>query len=235
MENSQSKQQKKNKQNGPVENPQQGQIVPRNSASVPVLESEDEDGFPISKNASEKKSEEAAEQVDNDTNEKVLKKKKRNVKTIEQDDQSDRQKKGKKQKKLDKEGKNDKELNEVMDDRKELNEVTNGEAHQVLPQEPPDDNNENQAEKKKKNKKSQDSGDQQSITKGEKEEKPSQVRTFPNGMVVEELAMGELQKNGEIFDSNVGRAPSKFHLSIGQVIKGGMLDLMVRSIQPFLG
>ncbi|PKI56313.1 hypothetical protein CRG98_023332 [Punica granatum] len=164
-----SKQQKKNKQNGPVENPQQGQIVPRNSASVPVLESEDEDGFPISKNASEKKSEEAAEQVDNDTNEKVLKKKKRNVKTIEQDDQSD---------------------------------------------------SENQAEKKKKNKKSQDSGDQQSITKGEKEEKPSQVRTFPNGMVVEELAMGELQKNGEIFDSNVGRAPSKFHLSIGQVIKG---------------
>ncbi|OWM81489.1 hypothetical protein CDL15_Pgr007527 [Punica granatum] len=252
-ENSQSKQEKKNKQNGSVENLHQGQIVPRNSASVPVLESEDEDGFPISKTAPEKKSEEAAKQVDNETTEKVQKKKKRNIKTIEQDDQSDRQKKGKKQKKLDKEGKNDKETHDsgtatVMEDQKEFNEVTNGEAHQVLPQEPPNENNENQAEKKKKkkkNKKSQESGDQQATTTGKKnesnliEEKPSQVRTFPNGLVVEELAMGKpdgkraapgkrvsvhyigkLQKNGEIFDSNVGRAPFKFRLGIGQVIKG---------------
>ncbi|XP_047176032.1 peptidyl-prolyl cis-trans isomerase FKBP53 isoform X1 [Vigna umbellata] len=77
--------------------------------------------------------------------------------------------------------------------------------------------------------------------KGKKqtETKPSQVRTFPNGLVIEELLMGKpdgkraapgkkvgvkyigkLQKDGKIFDSNVGRAPFKFRLGVGQVIKG---------------
>ncbi|XP_058205231.1 peptidyl-prolyl cis-trans isomerase FKBP53 isoform X2 [Rhododendron vialii] len=69
--------------------------------------------------------------------------------------------------------------------------------------------------------------------------KPFQVRTFPNGLVIEELAMGKpdgkkaspgkkvsvryigkLKKNGEIFDSNIGRAPFKFRLGVGEVIKG---------------
>uniref|UniRef100_A0A5B7BEQ9 peptidylprolyl isomerase n=1 Tax=Davidia involucrata TaxID=16924 RepID=A0A5B7BEQ9_DAVIN len=71
------------------------------------------------------------------------------------------------------------------------------------------------------------------------EAKPFQVRSFPNGLVIEELAMGKpdgkraspgkkvsvhyigkLKKNGKIFDSNVGRAPFKFRLGVGQVIKG---------------
>lgn len=71
------------------------------------------------------------------------------------------------------------------------------------------------------------------------EAKSLQVRTFPNGLVIEELAMGKpdgkkaspgkkvsvhyigkLKKNGKIFDSNIGRAPFKFRLGIGQVIKG---------------
>lgn len=60
-------------------------------------------------------------------------------------------------------------------------------------------NSENQPEKKKKkkNKKLQGAGDQSGTTKMEKsastlsEEKPSQVRTFPNGLVVEELEMGK--------------------------------------------
>ncbi|XP_020230014.1 peptidyl-prolyl cis-trans isomerase FKBP53 [Cajanus cajan] len=77
--------------------------------------------------------------------------------------------------------------------------------------------------------------------KGKKqiETKPSQVRTFPNGLVIEELYMGKpdgkraapgkkvsvkyigkLQKDGKIFDSNVGRAPFGFRLGVGQVIKG---------------
>ncbi|XWS48351.1 hypothetical protein CRYUN_Cryun13aG0068500 [Craigia yunnanensis] len=69
--------------------------------------------------------------------------------------------------------------------------------------------------------------------------KSSQVVTFPNGLVVEELAMGKpdgkrasrgkqvsvhyigkLKKNGKIFDSNVGGAPFKFRLGVGEVIKG---------------
>ncbi|KAH1223236.1 Peptidyl-prolyl cis-trans isomerase FKBP53 [Glycine max] len=77
--------------------------------------------------------------------------------------------------------------------------------------------------------------------KGQKqtETKPSQVRTFPNGLIIEEVFMGKpdgkkaapgkkvsvkyigkLQKDGKIFDSNVGRAPFKFRLGVGQVIKG---------------
>lgn len=72
-----------------------------------------------------------------------------------------------------------------------------------------------------------------------KEAKSLQVRTFPNGLVIEELAMGKpdgkkaspgktvsvhyigkLKKNGKIFDSNIGRAPFRFRLGIGGVIKG---------------
>ncbi|KAL7001641.1 peptidylprolyl isomerase [Sarracenia purpurea var. burkii] len=71
------------------------------------------------------------------------------------------------------------------------------------------------------------------------EAKPFQARSFSNGLVIEELTMGKpdgkkaspgkkvsvhyigkLKKNGEIFDSNIGRAPFKFRLGVGQVIKG---------------
>ncbi|XP_010276477.1 PREDICTED: peptidyl-prolyl cis-trans isomerase FKBP53 [Nelumbo nucifera] len=71
------------------------------------------------------------------------------------------------------------------------------------------------------------------------EAKASHVRTFSNGLVIEELAMGKpdgkraspgnkvavhyigkLKKNGKIFDSNIGRAPFRFRLGVGQVIKG---------------
>uniref|UniRef100_A0A7C8ZPW4 peptidylprolyl isomerase n=1 Tax=Opuntia streptacantha TaxID=393608 RepID=A0A7C8ZPW4_OPUST len=69
--------------------------------------------------------------------------------------------------------------------------------------------------------------------------KPAKARTFANGLVIEELEMGrpdgkrasrgskvsvryigKLQKNGKQFDSNIGRAPFKFRLGVGQVIKG---------------
>ncbi|OIV94947.1 hypothetical protein TanjilG_22144 [Lupinus angustifolius] len=75
--------------------------------------------------------------------------------------------------------------------------------------------------------------------KKQTEDKPSQVRSFANGLVIEELStgkpdgksatpgkkvsvkyIGKLKKNGKIFDSNVGRATFKFRLGLGQVIKG---------------
>ncbi|KAK4742499.1 hypothetical protein SAY87_000500 [Trapa incisa] len=290
--------QKKNKQSNCAENPKAGQIVPWNNASPSALESEDEDGFPILKSGSQKKHEVAPEQSNSEITEKSEKKNKRSVKTIEQDDEPDRQKKRKKLKN-DKEGKNDKEASvhgtdAAMEDQKKVKEVVNGDADQLLSQDPPNVKNENQPEKKrnkKKNKKLQEIGDPSDTTKiingdadqhlsqdpptdknenqPEKkkkkkknkklqetadlsdtakveqsastlsEQKPSQVRTFPNGLVVEELEMGKpdgkkaspgkqvsvhyigkLQKNGKIFDSNVGRAPFKFRLGIGQVIKG---------------
>uniref|UniRef100_A0A803MTR1 peptidylprolyl isomerase n=1 Tax=Chenopodium quinoa TaxID=63459 RepID=A0A803MTR1_CHEQI len=70
-------------------------------------------------------------------------------------------------------------------------------------------------------------------------EKPARVKTFPNGLVIEDVAMGKpdgkrasrgskvsvyyigkLQKNGKRFDSNTSGKPFKFRLGIGQVIKG---------------
>ncbi|XP_022141258.1 peptidyl-prolyl cis-trans isomerase FKBP53 [Momordica charantia] len=113
---------------------------------------------------------------------------------------------------------------------------------------------EKQKKKKKKAKKSKETevgsksneltktGDESKSTLGSKEKenesKSSRVRTFPNGLVIEEVAMGKPDgkraspgnqvsvhyigklKNGKIFDSNVGRAPFKFRLGVGQVIKG---------------
>ncbi|XP_020573668.1 peptidyl-prolyl cis-trans isomerase FKBP53-like [Phalaenopsis equestris] len=64
------------------------------------------------------------------------------------------------------------------------------------------------------------------------------TRTFPNGLIVEEVSMGKPDgkkaspgkkvsvryigklKNGTIFDSNIGQKPFKFRLGIGEVIKG---------------
>ncbi|KAK4801878.1 hypothetical protein SAY86_000081 [Trapa natans] len=245
-------QKKKNELSNSADNPKAGQIVLWNSVSSSSLESEDEDGFPISKPGTQKKHEDVPEQANNETTEKAENKNKRSVKTTEQDDQPDRQKKRKKQKKSDKEGKTDNEAGEngtgaVMEDQKRLKEVVNGDADQLLSLDPPKAKNENQPEKKKKknNKKFLETGYQSITTKVEKnasilsEQNPSQVRTFPNGLVVEELEMGKpdgkkaapgkqvsvhyigkLQKSGKIFDSNVGRAPFKFRLGIGQVIKG---------------
>ncbi|XP_020692440.1 peptidyl-prolyl cis-trans isomerase FKBP53 isoform X1 [Dendrobium catenatum] len=64
------------------------------------------------------------------------------------------------------------------------------------------------------------------------------TRTFPNGLIVEEVSMGKPDgkkaspgkkvsvryigklKSGTIFDSNIGQKPFKFRLGIGEVIKG---------------
>ncbi|KAI3982626.1 hypothetical protein MKX01_031365 [Papaver californicum] len=77
------------------------------------------------------------------------------------------------------------------------------------------------------------------VTEDKKEKKPSQVRTFSNGLVIEELEMGKanakkaspgnkvsmryigkLKSNGKIFDSNMRGPPFEFRLGVGQVIKG---------------
>lgn len=68
--------------------------------------------------------------------------------------------------------------------------------------------------------------------------KKGTVRTYPNGMVLEELRMGKPDgkvakagkmvamryvgklKNGKVFDSNISGNPFKFRLGVGEVIKG---------------
>ncbi|XP_027361694.1 peptidyl-prolyl cis-trans isomerase FKBP53 [Abrus precatorius] len=250
-----------------------------------VLESEDEDGFPISaaeksksvsQNAeAEMKGEQAHKKI-----EKANKKGKdvdhsaslkRKIESAEEDEQpQDGKKKKKKNNKLKEHGKgesahvsgNSNETIIATPDEKHpkdgktttnLNNVSHAEdEHDGKPF-----NNEVLVEKKKKKKKTKGSegvaaGNQISSSaenknlstpekKGKKqtEAKPSQVRTFSNGLVIEEVFMGKpdgkraapgkkvsvkyigkLKKDGKIFDSNVGRAPFKFRLGVGQVIKG---------------
>ncbi|OMO85875.1 hypothetical protein CCACVL1_09947 [Corchorus capsularis] len=255
------------------------QLVVRNGAAVTVLESEDEDGFPVSvsskgENAVQESQPETAKQrekVMTEEGKKTTKdgsEKKRKVKSTDEDGQQERKKKEKKQQK-------EKGTDNIIDlsgDEVQPTKAENQEAELVLPignqpDQPSDDRvpnsdadnvpGENLSEKKKKKKKKKntqenqvgantavsDSGDKGTSTL-KSEEKPtasksSQVRTFPNGLVIEELAMGrpdgkrasrgkqvsvhyigKLKKNGKIFDSNVGRAPFKFRLGIGEVIKG---------------
>ncbi|XP_038877990.1 peptidyl-prolyl cis-trans isomerase FKBP53 [Benincasa hispida] len=139
----------------------------------------------------------------------------------------------------------DKKLSEQRDASTHMD-VVDGENHKE---------DEQKKKKKKKGKKSKETeagsksdeltktaGDQSKSALGSKvkenESKPSRVRTFDNGLVIEDVAMGKPDgkraspgnqvsvhyigklKNGKIFDSNVGRAPFKFRLGVGQVIKG---------------
>lgn len=121
----------------------------------------------------------------------------------------------------------------------------------------PDETKKSKKKKKKvKNKNKKDDAKEIEVTNGtpekvsddavEKSEEPLQVkehghnvRTFPNGLVIEELSMGKpdgrkavpgnkvsmyyigkLKKNGKIFDSNIGRKPFQFRLGVGEVISG---------------
>ncbi|CAK7337093.1 unnamed protein product [Dovyalis caffra] len=291
-ENAKSKRlKKKNNQSSDREdqNNSQRQIVLKRDTCISVLESEDEDGFPISSSAKSKVTVQEPqaelngqkdEETTRETNKKIAREdnddatgKKRKVKSVDQDGQPES--KTKKKKKQRERGTEEK-TNE-MDDKEEINiasrdeikpeevkeqDATNGNKHDQrgldtdadsMPGE--DSSDKKKKKKKKKKNKTQDSGattkDQAISAVGgeaksslESEDnqstgKSSQVRTFPNGLVIEELAMGKpdgkraspgsqvsmhyigkLKKNGKIFDSNVGRAPFKFRLGVGQVIKG---------------
>ncbi|XP_059304927.1 peptidyl-prolyl cis-trans isomerase FKBP53 isoform X2 [Lycium ferocissimum] len=176
-----------------------------------LLESEDEDGFPISapresktKSVRSKKSDGTEDQ---DTEEEAINEKAR--------DNVDERKGLKKR---------------VRDDTSKANDQRVTEKKK----------------KKKKNKKNQQD-DKAAVTEQDKknesqeveENKPSHVRSFGNGLVIEDLAMGKpdgkraspgkkigvryigkLKKNGKIFDSNIGKRPFEFRLGIGEVIKG---------------
>ncbi|KAF8038396.1 hypothetical protein BT93_B1052 [Corymbia citriodora subsp. variegata] len=278
-----SKKQKKNRPSDSKEDSQsQRQIVVRNTSSIVPVESEDEDGFPLSisnggnavtlkPGAVTKQKKETTGELGKKVDEVQADNQKREAESVEQDSQPDRKRKRKKQKKqkeVDKEGKVDTDVDDSniapsTNDQSKSHEVKNEHMDQVMPEGNQDDDeplssHEIQPEKKKKRKKKKSqepaaaaNGDQaltdvknRSTSKVEPKEqegdaKPSQIRTFPNGLVIEELAMGKpdgrraapgkqvsvhyigkLKKNGKIFDSNAGRAPFKFRLGIGQVIKG---------------
>ncbi|KAL5215529.1 hypothetical protein ABZP36_006930 [Zizania latifolia] len=102
-----------------------------------------------------------------------------------------------------------------------------------------------EANKKKRNKKKKtqekNTNENQTPTdlvESESKKQPLQSRTFANGMIIQEIAMGKPDgkkaspgkkvsvqyigklKNGTIFDSTVGRRAFDFRLGVGEVIKG---------------
>ncbi|KAK6926357.1 FKBP-type peptidyl-prolyl cis-trans isomerase domain [Dillenia turbinata] len=243
------------------------QIVANSGTGVPVLESEDEDGFPISspaktksnvqttevraeKNADKKEIQEAKEDLTN---------LKRKVDHILQDGKPERTTEERKDLSLSSDEGDKVHEGTINSDKPDTKTGDTANEHDEKPNDDNDaqpangDDSEKKKKKKKKKKtKTQDSEadatlslnvtdkDRSSMEIEEKiESQASKTRTFPNGLVIEELAMGKpdgkraspgkkvsvryagkLKKNGQIFDSNIGRAPFKFRLGIGQVIKG---------------
>ncbi|XP_059629477.1 peptidyl-prolyl cis-trans isomerase FKBP53-like isoform X2 [Cornus florida] len=300
-ENGISKQPKKKHQlSASVKGNSQRQNVVRSGTGVPVLESEDEDGFPISSprksnadvlNAEGKETEMEDDKEDEEPKQNKakddpcsLKSLKRKVDAVVRNREEAREtvqlvdsslatteeivensiKRKKKNKKKKLEGREEYDtqtevaasldVDQALPIGKEHDEkLTTQKSIDVDVDSTPEENPPEKKKKKKTGKsKKQESGVnanmEQTITgengstmeiEGNTEAKPFQVRTFPNGLVIEELAMGKpdgiranlgkkvsvhyigkLKKNGKIFDSNVGRAPFKFRLGVGEVIKG---------------
>ncbi|KAM5557139.1 peptidyl-prolyl cis-trans isomerase FKBP53 [Rosa sericea] len=229
---------------------------PTKSGGVPVLESEDDDGFPISmKNKTNIEKPESAAGHRDKVTEKTKKRKakdgddaaglKRKVENIDQDHQEG-QKKSKKKQQL-KDGSTDEKEKqpEVLKSKNEHGQLlSNEKSPDIKMDSVPTENQTEEKKKKKKNKKkSQETeektnADQTAANMEKTNGKSSKVRTFPNGLVIEEVAMGRPDgkradpgkkvsvryigklKNGKQFDANVRGPPFKFTLGVGQVISG---------------
>ncbi|CAN1265217.1 Peptidyl-prolyl cis-trans isomerase FKBP53 [Linum perenne] len=205
-----------------------------------VVESEDEDGFPVSATVEEAKQDKGKESK---------KKKKRKVKGTEADNEPEKKKKKKQVQKskeetdgaMDEDDQKEQPADTIDGDERKIEGESGSAAEKSSPA---------KKQKKKKNKKVEttietapakkaDEAKKSSIDEKQSPSKYSKERKFPSGLVVEDLALGKpnakkaspgsqvsvryigkLQKNGKIFDSNVGKFPFKFKLGAGQVIKG---------------
>ncbi|KAM7504659.1 hypothetical protein LguiB_003563 [Lonicera macranthoides] len=281
---------KKNERNGYSDNnDSQQQIVVKSDPVIQVMESEDEDGFPIS-SPGKSKNEKLKKKTKDDPSTKIMKRKidailqdgdkarktdssVPNTEVVLNDDLNVKKKKAKANEgnphEAGGDGKRDdihdiqpveaiiEDMAESLTAGKENDNKPTSERNCDISVDPVADENGSKGKKKKNKKKNKqeraaDANTKQSVTTDkngsaavEKEDdekdgtKPFQVRSFPNGLVVEELQMGKpdgkraspgnrvsvryigkLKKNGKIFDSNVGKAPFKFRLGLGEVIKG---------------
>lgn len=262
-ENGTSKKPKKKKNHSNGIDDSERQIVVKGNTESPLMESEDEDGFPISAPSENKtksvRSQKSDGTKDQDTGEEAGEKKGLK-KRLRDDTGKDNDQQGKDNAKQNKKNKKKKVVDgEELDHEDVLKRSANpehvegnDEAFSVGKtedgQKPTNEKDTEKKKKKKKNKKNQQDG--KAVTEVEKDKKnesqeenagtkPSHARTFGNGLVIEELAMGKpdgkkaspgkkvgvryigkLKKNGKIFDSNIGKRPFEFRLGIGQVIKG---------------
>lgn len=218
-EDKKTKRLKKKSQATKDENADKQIVVKESAPDVPVLESEDEDGLPIPK---ENKSGEGSN-------------KKRKAKASEQDGVQESANKNKKKNNQ----KEKKETTQTSSNQKDQNGTVK--SAMIGSSKTPDKSAD------KKNKKQKNSNEEATVEKprpasverNQVKPKAPQEQTYPSGLVVEELKLGKpngkqatpgkqvsvryigkLQKNGKIFDSNIGKAPFKFKLGRGEVIKG---------------
>ncbi|KAI3705932.1 hypothetical protein L1987_76181 [Smallanthus sonchifolius] len=245
---------KKNKRASNNDGDTQQQIVLKSASSVPVLEeSEDEDGFPISSAANDKDSTPSGKKF---AEESIRKGEKGQAKRKKEVDDSENKAKRKKDDSVvghddrasqpanieaptpEKDVKSSKKKNKKSKDKQDGANNNNKEVHQekINPEQTPE--KVASLVKDKKNKQ-QENTPAAKVNGSATEAKSTQVRTFPNGLIVEEIQMGKpngkradsgkkvsmryigkLKKNGKIFDSNIGKAPFKFRLGVGQVIAG---------------
>ncbi|KAJ0452247.1 putative peptidylprolyl isomerase [Helianthus annuus] len=238
---------KRNKSASKSDEKSSQQTVLKNSSSVPVLESEDEDGFPISSSAKGKDSvssgtkntEGSAKKIAKKPSEKSAKRK-RDDSVVDDDDLTSKPtsvEASTPEVNVKKEKKKNKKNKKAKDTLEGANNNTNGVKEEANQEQTPE--KAASVAKDKKNKKQESTPGSKVTESASAEAKPTQVRTFPNGLVIEELQMGKpngkratpgkkvsmryigkLKKNGKIFDSNIGNAPFKFRLGVGQVIAG---------------
>ncbi|GFP88301.1 peptidyl-prolyl cis-trans isomerase fkbp53 [Phtheirospermum japonicum] len=278
-ENGLSKRAKKKKTDNENSN---RQIVAESRTVDPVIESEDDDGFPISVNQKKsgiskdkKKSGEANDETNGDKSQKKSEKGdavhgnklKRKIDAVGQDEKPAREDIIAPEKETKKKKNENQKVAEKVESAQEKGTPTSNVVEESPVAETGTDlksSSETKKEKKrnKKKNKRQESGSTPSAEEKQtdkngpvlekqesKEAKSMQVRTFPNGLAIEELVMGKpdgkratrgkkvsvryigkLKKNDKIFDSNIGKAPFQFRLGIGKVIKGW--DVGVQVMEP---
>ncbi|KAJ0263301.1 Peptidyl-prolyl cis-trans isomerase FKBP53 [Hirschfeldia incana] len=200
------------------------QIIVKESDPAPVLESEDEDGLPLPKEKTPAPEKKSAAKMDLDDEEQGSNKK-RKAKAPEQESVNKNKKKKNQKEKKKEEGDEKVETEDVL---KKEETSQNGAVNNAMSEssKAPVQSAEKKNKKKKK-----------SNEEAKEENKAISSRTYPNGLVVEEIKMGKpdgkkatpgkqvivsytgkLQKNGEVFDSN--KSGFRFRLGVGQVIKG---------------
>ncbi|KAL2928398.1 Peptidyl-prolyl cis-trans isomerase FKBP53 [Bienertia sinuspersici] len=206
------------------------QIAAKSDDTASFLESEDDDGFPVSRAAKS-----SSENSEANLTAGIAKEGKKKKKMDEAKDDGGTVKSLKR--KVD-------AINHADEQKSDATETANGHASE----------DKQKKKKKKKGKKEKDDeladlkqdadAEDKPISKTDKEAKESnaktaKVRAYPNGLVVENIGMGKpngkrasrgskvsihyigkLQKSNKHFDSNIGSKPYKFRLGTGKVIKG---------------
>ncbi|KAM0061754.1 putative peptidylprolyl isomerase [Helianthus debilis subsp. tardiflorus] len=231
---------KKNKQASNNADDRQKQIVLKSSSNVPVLESEDEDGFPISSGANDKDDIPSGKKATEESSKKGEKGKAKRKNEVDDSENNAKRKKDDSVEVPTPESdvkKSKKKSKKAKDTREDAN-VNNGVQQE--------ETNKKQTPEKaaslvkdKKKRQQENNTPAAKVNASATKANSSQVRTFPNGLVIEEIQMGKpngkradngkkismryigkLKKNGKIFDSNIRKAPFKFRLGAGQVIAG---------------